>query len=284
MSIRRGLPETAGVRHSSHYVESMCAPVPEAIGQLIPIAEIRPNADQPRSNLGDLSGLKRSIEEKGIIEPLVVRQRDGGYQIISGERRYAAAMEIGLEQVPCVIRESDDLDTLEVALIENLQRKDLTPFEEAEGLKQLAERYGYSHGDIAEKIGKSRTSVTETLSLTRIPQSIRDLCAGHKLTAKSMLLQIARQDTDEDMMRLAKSMISRGISRDEARAARPHMASERPKPMTFRHKAEDKSYTVTVRFKKTDASREEMIAALERALDELRNEGDVGTPTRDSQL
>ncbi len=272
MSMRRGLPETLQPRHDRHYVESLGAPLPKTIGREIPVGEIEPNEEQPRNALGDLTGLKRSIEEKGIIEPIIVRKHGEKYQIISGERRFVAAREIGLEVIPCVVRDADDIETLEVALIENLQRKDLTPFEEADGLQQLKEKHGYTHDDIANKIGKSRSSITETMSLARIPEDIRRLCRSHGVNAKSMLLQIARQDTSGDMLHLTQSIISRGISRDEARGARPHLKSEKPKPATFRHAARDKSFTVTVKFKKTDASTEEMIKALEEAITKIKAE------------
>ena len=115
--------------------------------------------------MGDLSELMASIAEKGIIEPLVVRQRGERFQIIAGERRYQAAVQAGLRELPVVIREVDDTEIIELALIENLQRKDLTPFEEAEALHGLAERCGYTHEDLARRLGKSRTSITESLAL-----------------------------------------------------------------------------------------------------------------------
>lgn len=272
MSMRRGLPDTVQPRHDRHYVDSLSAPLPKPIGREIPVNEIEPNKEQPRTALGDLAGLKRSIEEKGIIEPIIVRKHGEKYQIISGERRFVAAREIGLEAVPCVIRDADDIETLEVALIENLQRKDLTPFEEADGLQQLKDKYSYTHDDIANKIGKSRSSITETMSLARIPEDIRRLCRSHGVGAKSMLLQIARQDTSGDMLHLTQNIISRGISREEARATRPHLKSEKPKPATYRHAAKDKSFTVTVKFKKCEASTEEMIRALQDTIDKIKEQ------------
>lgn len=266
MSPRRGLPETLKSRHDSHYVDSIVSPLPEPLGQKILIGRIKPNEEQPRSNMGDLSGLKKSIQSKGIIEPIVVRRVGDSFQIISGERRFLAARELGLEEVPCVIRDSDDIDALEVALIENLQRKDLTPFEEADGYKQLIEKYKHTHDDIALRIGKSRTSITESLSLSRIPHDIRELCSKHRINAKSMLLQIARQDTAADMLELAQEIVSRGISRKEARSRRPHLHAERPKPHSFKYDAPDKSYSVTVKFKKTDVAEDEVKAALQAAM------------------
>jgi ParB family chromosome partitioning protein len=269
VSPRRGLPDTVKSRFESHYVDELATSLPEPLGLFVPVKMILPNENQPRANIGDLSGLKQSIKSKGIVEPIVVRRLGDSYQIISGERRYLAARELGLEEVPCVVREADDLEALEVALIENLQRKDLTPFEEAYGYKQLIEKHSYTHDEIAEQIGKSRTSVTEILSLTRIPDDIRDLCSKHGINAKSMLLQIARQDTASDMLELTQQIVSHGITRAEARSRRPHLAAERAKPHTFNFKAQDKSFKVTIKFKKSDVSHEEVKKALQAAIDYL---------------
>ena len=111
--------------------------------------------------------------EKGVLEPLLVRYipREDTYYIISGERRYHASKAAGLHELPCIEKIADDAETLELALIENLQRKDLTPFEEADGLQRLADQFDYTHDDIAKKIGRARSSVTETMSLRVIPES-----------------------------------------------------------------------------------------------------------------
>ncbi len=117
-----------------------------------------------------------------MLEPLLVRfmPREDTYYIISGERRYHASRAAGLREVPCIEKIADDAETLELALIENLQRKDLTPFEEADGLHRLAEHFAYTHEDIARKIAKARSSVTETLSLRNIPDAIRRLCVEQR--------------------------------------------------------------------------------------------------------
>ena len=119
---RRGLPDTVAMRHDEHYVEALAASAGTPIGRLIPIDQIDPNPNQPRQVMGDLSELISSISEKGILEPLVVRQRGGRFQIIAGERRYQAAVQIGMRELPAVIREVDDAEVIELALIENLQR------------------------------------------------------------------------------------------------------------------------------------------------------------------
>src|SRR5437773_4413876 len=136
------------MRHDEHYVEALAASAGTPVGRMVPIDLIDPNPDQPRQVMGDLSELIASIADKGIIEPLVVRARGGRFQIVAGERRYQASVQAGLRELPAVIRDADETEMLELALIENLQRKDLTPLEESEALQGLAERCGYTHEDL----------------------------------------------------------------------------------------------------------------------------------------
>src|SRR5499433_3471867 len=154
------------MRHDAHYVESLTSYSGAAVGRMIRMDQIRPNPEQPRKALGDLRELTESIREKGVLEPLLVRfmPREDCYYIISGERRYHASRAAGLREVPCIEKMADDAETLEIALIENIQRKDLTPFEEADGLHRLATQFEYRHEDMAKKLGKSRTSVSETMA------------------------------------------------------------------------------------------------------------------------
>ena len=119
---KRGLPETMRMRHDEHYVEALAASAGAPVGRMLSIELLDPNPNQPRQVMGDLSELMASVAEKGIIEPLVVRQRGGRYQIIAGERRYHAAVQVGLREIPVVIREVDDVEVMELALVENLQR------------------------------------------------------------------------------------------------------------------------------------------------------------------
>ena len=147
---KRGLPETLQMRHDEHYVEALAASAGAPVGRMAPIDLLDPNPSQPRQVMGDLSELMASVAEKGIIEPLIVRPRGGRFQIIAGERRYHAAVQVGLREVPVVLRDVDDGELMELALIENLQRKDLTPFEESEAMAQLAERCDYTHEDMAQ--------------------------------------------------------------------------------------------------------------------------------------
>src|SRR5690606_32867118 len=169
------------------------------VGRMIPIEQIDPNPNQPRQVMGDLAELVASIKEQGVIEPIVVRQRGSRFQIVAGERRYQAAVRAGLEELPVVIRDVDDVGILEIALVENLQRKDLTPFEEAEALQALCQQAGYTHDRLAQKLGKSRTVITESLSLTQMPDQIRELCRLADISSKSLLLQVVRQSDPQKM-------------------------------------------------------------------------------------
>jgi len=268
---RRGLPESIAMRHDEHYVETLAASAGTPIGRLIPIDQIDPNPDQPRQVMGDLSELMASIAEKGILEPLVVRQRGERFQIIAGERRYQAAIQVGLRELPVVIREVDETEMLELALIENLQRKDLTAFEEAEALQGLADRCGYTHEDLARRLGKSRTSVTESLALTNMPEDIRRLCRLADISSKSLLLQIVRQETSEKMTALLEKIASQGgTTRQQLREAVAKPKPGCPKAFVFAYRPPDKTFNLKLSFGRSRASKDDVISALEAILKELR--------------
>ena len=268
---RRGLPETVVMRHDEHYVEALAASAGAPIGRLVSIDRIDPNPRQPRQVMGDLSELMASIAEKGILEPLVVRQRGERFQIVAGERRYQAAVQVGLRELPVVVREVDDSEVVEIALIENLQRKDLTPFEEAEALQGLADRCGYTHEDLARRLGKSRTSITESLALCAMPDEVRDLCRLADIASKSLLLQIVRQDTPAKMTALVEKIASQGgTTRQQLRAAAAKPKPGRPKAYVFAFRPPTKAFQLKLSFAKSRVSRDEVIEALESILKELR--------------
>jgi ParB family chromosome partitioning protein len=255
------------MRHDRHYVEELVAPRGEAIGRMIALDRLEPNPLQPRMELGDLEDLIASIKEKGVLEPLLVRpsQVGGRYMIISGERRFRAAREAGLREVPCIEMDVDDRAVAEIALIENLQRKDLTAFEEADGLLALVERFGYTHEDVAKKIGKSRTSVTEALTIASLPEEIKQACAKAEISAKSLLLQVARQPNLESMLKFIAKVVSQGMTRDEARKASSKKQT-RPQPYFHQFKSPSKDFTLELKFRKSNVSRDELIQALQSAL------------------
>jgi ParB family chromosome partitioning protein len=262
------------MRHEPHFVDQLVRPSGQTIGRLIPIEDIAPNPDQPRQALGDLEELTASIREKGVLEPLLVRRVGTKYQIIAGERRYRAAVEAGLGELPCVIRETSDAEMMELALIENMQRKDLTPFEEADGLRVLAETYGYTHETMAEKIGKSRSTITEALSLAAMPEDVRQLCRRADIQSKSVLLQIVRQGTPEKMTALLERLAREGSTRTEARRLSQKSDSRRgrgrPRHYVFSFKPKGGPFALSLQFRRPDVEREAVIEALEAVLRSLR--------------
>ena len=192
--------------------------------------------------------------------------------IIAGERRLAPA-QAGLKEVPCVEMEVDDGTVAEIALIENMQRKDLTVWEEADGLLALCERFGYTHDDVARKVGKSRSTVTEALSIAAIPHDVREMCRQADVSAKSMLLQIVRQPDEEGMRRLANEITSRGLTREDAREVRrqemgPRITPE-VKPYTFKYVSPRKDFNLEVRFKRSDVDTHDVAQALRSVAKEI---------------
>jgi ParB family chromosome partitioning protein len=259
------------MRHDEHYVDTLAASAGAPIGRLIAIDQIDPNPNQPRQVMGDLSELIASISEKGILEPLVVRPRGARFQIVAGERRYQAAVQAGLRDLPVVIRDVDETEMLELALIENLQRKDLTPFEESEALQGLAESCGYTHEDLARRLGKSRTSVTESLALNAMPSEVRNLCRLADISSKSLLLQIVRQETPEKMTALIERIAgSPGTTRQQLREAVAKPKAGRPKHYVFAYRPPTKAFNLKISFAKSRASRDEVIEALEAIIRDLR--------------
>ena len=200
MSKRGGLPSGLKMRHDWHYVEEL-SKVQRTIGRVLPISKIAPNPLQPRVEIGDLTELAESIGERGVLEPLLVKPLadQDSWLIIAGERRWRAAQIAGLSEVPCIELDLDEAQLAEIALIENLQRKDLTVWEEADGLAALSVRFDYTHEDIAKRIGKSRTSITESLTIAALPATVRERCRAAKIRSKSAILQIARQFDDAAM-------------------------------------------------------------------------------------
>lgn len=277
---KRGLPTGLQMRHDAHYVEELSQHQPVPVGRMIDLDKIDPNPEQPRTEFGDLTELTSSIAEKGVLEPLLVRpQRETGrWLIIAGERRFRAARAAGLTEVPCVEMEVDAGTVAEIALIENMQRKDLTVWEEADGLLALCDRFGYSHEEVARKVGKSRSTVTEALSIARIPLDIRDICRQGDVSAKSMLLQIVRQPDEESMRRLATEITSRGLTREDAREVRRQEAGPRitpeVKPYVFKYASPKKEFNLEVKFKRSEVTTHDVAQALRSVAKEIDGGGE----------
>lgn len=273
MSVRRaGLPVAIKMRHNAHYVEEIISRSGAAIGRMIAIGELQPYAEQPRKDRGDLRGLTESVREKGVLEPLLVRRNpeSGKYLIISGERRYFAARAAGLAEIPCIEKDADDAETLELALIENMQRKDLTPFEEADGVQALGDRFGLTHEEIAKKIGKSRSSVTEMLSLRMIPDELKALCIESGVLSKSQLLQVARQPHESKMREVVRRFAQGMLNRDQARQERN--PGKKPQNVPFCFVPPSREFRLSLKFRKGGADRAQIIAALRRVIEALEAE------------
>ena len=270
---KRGLPNQSKMRHDSHFVDALSESFSGAIGKHIPVSGIETNPGQPRQNVGDLEELKASIESKGILEPILVRPiASGKYQIISGERRFRAAIEAGLTEVPCIEFDVEENEVLEIALIENLHRKDLTAFEEADGFQSLIDRFEYTHQHVAETVGKSRVGITESLSLLRIPKDLREECRRADI-ARSSLLEIARAGSREKMEELILALRS-GATRDVLRKKKAEDADEgkrRPRPFQFRYAPKNSPFRLNLAFNKSRIAKEEVVEALEKILAELKS-------------
>jgi ParB family chromosome partitioning protein len=268
------------MRHDSHFVESLAERFGESLGRFISIEEIETNPAQPRTSVGDLRELVRSIEAKGVLEPLLVRQIPGGrFRIIAGERRFRAAMEAGLAEVPCIELDVSESEVLEIALIENLHRKDLHPFEEAEGYSGLAQRHGYTQQQVADAIGKSRVSVTEAMSLLDIPEDLREECRRADIS-KSALLEVARLK-DPEKMREAIARAASGSTRDDLRAQKKEDApdSRRPRRFEFVYKPKGGPFKLALSFAKSRVDKVELVQVLKDVIKQLES-GEIKLPKR----
>lgn len=207
----------------------------------VPIEFLRGSPNNPRKTFreSDLEDLSRSIKEKGLLQPLVVRTgaAPNSYEIVAGERRWRAAQLAGLHEVPVLIREIDDGEMLEIALIENVQRSDLNPIEEASGYSQLIEQFGYTQMQLAESIGKSRSHIANMLRLLNLPRSVQDLVEEGKLTAGHARTLVT---VDEPEV-LAAKMVKLGLSVREAEELIKEPRTDLPKPADKNSKRADKS-------------------------------------------
>lgn len=175
---------------------------PDGMFLQVPVQEVLPNPEQPRRYFDEesLEELADSIRQKGVLQPVIVRRDDSGrIVLVAGERRLRAAKLAGLERIPAIVTRGNGA---EIALIENLQREDLRPVEEAEALYRMVKEHGYTHEQLAKVIGKARTTITETLSLMRLPEAIKEECRRADSYPRRLLVEIAKQPTQEAMLAL----------------------------------------------------------------------------------
>jgi ParB family chromosome partitioning protein len=267
------------MRHDSHYVEQIAAKS-RSVGRTIPITSIFPNPEQPRSEFGDLTELTESIKEKGVLEPLLVRPtNDGKFMIIAGERRWRASQLAGLEEVPCIEMDVDDKGLAEIALIENLQRKDLTVWEEADGLAALKEKFGYTQDEIAQKISKGRTTVTELLTIAGLPAEIRERCKSANINAKAMLLEVARQFDEAAMFDFLDRVAGGKREKKPAgttKTTKSGAASLESEPASvngtqFHYEPVGKGFAIDIRFDDSaDRNKRGVLQALKQAFEDVK--------------
>lgn len=276
---------------------------------MVPLSRIEPDPDQPRRQFEGLEELTASIRTKGVLEPILARpllpqdeapaEARQRYRIISGERRFRAAQRAGVSEIPLMEMDVSRSEALEIALVENLQRVDLTPFEEAEGLAALVEHHGYTHERIATALGRSRVSVTESMALLRLPSSVRDRAIALGVSdRKSILLEVLKLASEAEMLdmleRIAELDLKRAQVRDEVRARRsdgqpdPDSGEQPPasnagesveaddvvgpKPHVFRFQAPDQRFSVSLSFRQSVVEEDDLIRALEEILTSLRQE------------
>ena len=275
---KAGLPIGVKMRHDAHYVEQIAAKS-RSVGRTIPITSIFPNPEQPRTEFGDLTELTESIREKGVLEPLLVRPTDDGrFMIIAGERRWRSSQLAGLQEVPCIEMDVDDKALAEIALIENLQRKDLTVWEEADGLAALKEKFGYTQDEIAQKISKGRTTVTELLTIAGLPAEIRERCKAANMNAKAMLLEVARQFDEAAMFEFLDRVA--GGKREKKPAGSTKPSTNGPSAeidasvaRSFVYTPKGKGFTVEVRFTDSEEpSKRNVLQALKQAFEDVKND------------
>jgi len=270
---RSGLPEAISMRHDDHFVDLISS---RGIGpriRMISLEKIDPNPHQARSELGNIQELMDSIKSKGVLEPILVRPKADRFEIIAGERRYIAAKNISLKEIPCIEMDVQENEAMEIALIENLQRKDLDLFEEADGLNALIDLYGYSHQEVSEKIGKARSTITEILSISKVPDKVREIIKTSGVVSRSTIIEIAKQKSDSDMLKFARQIVERRLTREDTRDLSKLLKGKVKKPKFYVYnyisEGTDK-YKLRLELKKQTMSRQEIIEILQEIIENLK--------------
>jgi ParB family chromosome partitioning protein len=275
-----GLPTFVKSKFDNHFVEEISARTRTPVIRNIPLRKIITNDQQPRKDFGDLSEMADSIKEKGILEPILIRPKNGRFEIIAGERRYKAAEMAGLTEIPCIEYDIADNEALELSIIENIQRKDLTIYEQAFSLKSLAEIYGYTHQDISKKIGKSRVTVSELIRVTDLPEDVIKRCMELNITSKTFLLELVKLERMEQMTEVLDNYSDEPFSRDKIKEQRKE---EKPEPGTQPEKApslrvykfniasEDKAIKIKFDIKSEAADKKKIINVLEKLIADIKS-------------
>ncbi len=270
MSKRTGLPESVGLRkRETHYVASLAPEEPATRHRMIPVGQIHPNPDQPRQRIGSVDALADSIRDQGLLQPILVRRLGKkDFQIIAGERRYRAAVKVGMREIACIERETRKAESLELALVENLLRDDLTPFEEAMAYRNMLRDHGHTHESLSRRVGRPRTSITETLALLNIPEELREMCWAAGIRSRRQLLRVARERTPEAMAKCV-SRIASGVTTTPKK--RKPARKKRARPFVFRYAPRDAPFRLQMTFRRSAVEEAEVIQALRDLLTQLES-------------
>jgi ParB family chromosome partitioning protein len=274
---RSGLPEAVGMKHDGHFVDLISA---RSLGprlRMIPVEKIDPNPHQARCELGNIEELQDSIKAKGILEPILVRAKGNRFEIIAGERRFIASKNIGLKELPCIDMDVEDNEAMEIALIENLQRKDLDIFEEADGLQALVDIHQYHHQQISDKIGKARSTITEILSIAKIPMNVREIIRETGVFSRTTIIEIAKQKSNEDMLKFAREIVDRRLTREDTRDLGKYLKGKTKKLKYYVYNFvpnDTDKFRLRLEFKKQTVTKQEIIAVLQEIIDQIRKKED----------
>lgn len=267
MSKKVGLPEFIKMKHDYHLVDEISLRSKTPVIRNIPIDKIIANQLQPRKDMGDLAELTESIRINGIIEPVIVRPKQGHFEIVAGERRFRAAKDAGISEIPCIEHDIPDNEALELSIVENIQRKDLNVFEQAQSIMSLAEIYGYSHEEIAKKIGKSRVTVSELIRITDLPIEIKQKCLEMAINSKTFLLELTKLEDPEKMDEILNQYSQKAFSRDEIKQQRKKQVTKKFK---FNFVSEDKNIKINFHCQQEGVDKEKIIAVLEKLIVEIK--------------
>ncbi|UCH98363.1 MAG: ParB/RepB/Spo0J family partition protein [Candidatus Aminicenantes bacterium] len=276
-----GLPEFVKSKFDNHFVEELSARTRTPVIRNIPLDKLVANVHQPRKDFGNLTELADSIKEKGILEPVLIRPRNGQFEIVAGERRYRAAKIAGLSEIPCIEHDVADNEALEISIIENIQRKDLDIYEQAFSIKSFAEIYGYTHQDIAQKIGKSRVTVTELIRITDLPEEILERCHQLNINSKTFLLELVKLESIEQMKEMLDNYSEKPFSRDKIKEKRKAKEESKApgksfKSIRFNVTSEDKSVQIKFDIKTQDPDKNKIIGILEKLISDLKSDKVAG--------
>ena len=216
MAKKTGLGKGLDALFSDNSYKKMEDPLDEEVVQQIKITEIEPNADQPRKKFDDdkLEELANSIKIYGVIQPIIVMPKDGYYQIVAGERRWRASKKAGLTEIPCLVRTNTEQENREIALIENIQRENLNPIEKARGLRRLLDDYGLSQQQLADKLGMSRSGLTNNVRILNLDPRVIDLVLEHNFSERQCRELMRVQDPDKQY-KLALGVVENGDNYDD---------------------------------------------------------------------